>query len=45
VITDECDPDHLEPVDVAEIVAVAQGAEPALTALFKETVLRVLDVL
>jgi purine-nucleoside phosphorylase len=35
VLTDECDPDHLEPVDIAEILAVAAKAEIKLTALFK----------
>ena len=45
VITDECDPDNLQPVEVEEIVAVAQGAEPQLTALFKSAVLKVLSVI
>jgi purine-nucleoside phosphorylase len=35
VLTDECDPDHLEPVDIAEILAVAAKAEIKLTTLFK----------
>lgn len=35
VLTDECDPDHLEPVDISEILAVAAKAELKLTALFK----------
>jgi purine-nucleoside phosphorylase len=35
VLTDECDPDHLQPVDIADILAVAAKAELKLTALFK----------
>ncbi|WP_298950239.1 purine-nucleoside phosphorylase [uncultured Nonlabens sp.] len=35
VLTDECDPDNLEPVDIAEIIAIAGGAEPKMVALFK----------
>jgi purine-nucleoside phosphorylase len=34
VLTDECDPDHLEPVNVQEIIAVAGKAEPKLVQLF-----------
>jgi purine-nucleoside phosphorylase len=45
VITDECDPDHLVPVDIEEIVRIAQRAEPQLTALFKASVLRILHVI
>ncbi|MGD1847739.1 MAG: purine-nucleoside phosphorylase [Salibacteraceae bacterium] len=30
VLTDECDPDHLKPVDIAEIIAVAGKAEAKL---------------
>ena len=33
IITDQCLPDALEPASVAEIIAVAGRAEPALTAL------------
>lgn len=33
VITDECFPDALEPVDIARIIATANGAEPRLTEL------------
>ncbi|MFN0057074.1 MAG: purine-nucleoside phosphorylase [Planctomycetota bacterium] len=33
VVTDTCDPDHLEPVSVAEILQVAADAEPKLTKL------------
>jgi len=34
VLTDECDPDNLKPVDIKEIIAVATGAELKLTNLF-----------
>jgi purine-nucleoside phosphorylase len=33
IITDECLPDALEPVDVSKIIAVASNAEPDLTRL------------
>jgi purine-nucleoside phosphorylase len=35
VLTDECDPDNLQPVNVEEIIAVAKEAEPKLVTLFK----------
>lgn len=35
VLTDECDPDHLKPVDIAEIIAIAGQAEPKMVMLFK----------
>ena len=38
VLTDECDPDHLEPVDIADIIAMANKAEPQLITLFKELI-------
>ena len=34
VLTDECDPENLKPVDISEIIAVAGKAELKLTALF-----------
>lgn len=40
IITDECFPDTLKPVKVEEIIAVANKAEPKLTALTKEMVKR-----
>lgn len=40
IITDECDPDTLQPVDVAEIIRVAAASEPKLTAIFTEVVRR-----
>ncbi len=38
VITDECDPEHLKPVDIAEIIAVAGEAEKDLIVLYKKLV-------
>lgn len=38
VLTDDCDPDNLKPVNIEEIIAVAQRAEPALTKLFIELI-------
>lgn len=35
VLTDECDPDNLEKVDIAEIIAMANKAEPNMITLFK----------
>jgi purine-nucleoside phosphorylase len=40
VITDECFPDALEPVDVPKILAVAAGAEPSVTRLINRVVER-----
>jgi len=40
VITDECFPDALEPVDVADIIAIANKAEPKLTTIMKNVVER-----
>lgn len=40
VLTDECDPDHLEPVNVAEILEVAGQAEPKLVTLLTELIRR-----
>ena len=34
VITDECDPDNLKPVNIAEIIEVAGKADKKLTAVF-----------
>lgn len=34
VITDECDPDNLKPVDIAEIIAVAGKADEQLSNIF-----------
>jgi purine-nucleoside phosphorylase len=40
VLTDECDPDHLEPINVEEILAIAKEAEPRLITLIKELINR-----
>ena len=36
VLTDECDPKNLQPVDITEIIAIAGKAEPKMIAIFKE---------
>jgi purine-nucleoside phosphorylase len=38
VITDECDPDHLEPIDIQEIIAVANKADKKLSGLLKAVI-------
>ncbi len=38
VITDECFPDALEPVNIEDIFAAAASAEPSLTAIMKDVV-------
>ncbi|MEO7444669.1 MAG: purine-nucleoside phosphorylase [Ferruginibacter sp.] len=38
VITDECDPDNLKPVEIAEIIAVAGAADIKLAALWKQLI-------
>ncbi len=38
VLTDECDPKNLQPVDIAEIIAIAGEAEPKMITLFKELI-------
>lgn len=38
VLTDECDPDNLAPVNIQEIIEVAGKAEVKLTALLKELI-------
>jgi purine-nucleoside phosphorylase len=38
VLTDECDPKNLQPVDIGEIIAVAGKAEPKMITLFKELI-------
>jgi len=40
VLTDECDPDHLEPINVEEILAIAKEAEPRIITLFRELIIR-----
>lgn len=38
VLTDECDPDNLEPVNIPEIIAMAGKAEPHMITLFTELI-------
>jgi purine-nucleoside phosphorylase len=38
VLTDECNPDDLKPVNIPEIIALAAAAEPKMITLFKELV-------
>ncbi|QNM85552.1 purine-nucleoside phosphorylase [Polaribacter pectinis] len=38
VLTDECDPKNLQPVDISEIIAIAGEAEPKMITLFKEVI-------
>ena len=38
VLTDDCDPDNLKPVNLKEIVKVAGKAEPKLTELYVELI-------
>ncbi|PQV51365.1 purine-nucleoside phosphorylase [Jejuia pallidilutea] len=38
VLTDECDPDNLKPINIEEIIAMAAMAEPNMVILFKELI-------
>jgi purine-nucleoside phosphorylase len=38
IITDECFPDSLKPVNVEEIIATAMQAEPKMTLIMKEVI-------
>ena len=38
VLTDECDPDNLQPVNIEEIIAIAGQAEPKMITLFKKLI-------
>lgn len=38
VLTDECDPDNLKPVDITEIIAIAEETEPKMVKLFQELI-------
>lgn len=38
VLTDECDPDNLQPVNVQEIIAIAGKTEPKMIKLFTELI-------
>jgi len=41
VLTDECDPKNLQPVDISEIIAIAGKAEPKMIVLFKELIKKI----
>ena len=38
VLTDECDPDNLKPVNIQEIIEMANKAEPHMITIFKELI-------
>lgn len=38
VLTDECDPDNLQPINVQEIIEIAGATEPKMIHLFKELI-------
>jgi purine-nucleoside phosphorylase len=38
VVTDECDPDNLKPINISEIIAVAGKADQVLSKLFYNTI-------
>ena len=40
VLTDECDPEHLKPVDIAEIIGIAGATEPKMITLFTKLIER-----
>lgn len=40
VLTDECDPDNLKPVNIPEIIEMAGKAEPVMITLFTELIKR-----
>ena len=40
VLTDECDPDNLQPINIKEILEVAANTEPKMIKLFKELIKR-----
>jgi len=44
IITDECFPDTLKPITLEEVIAVANKAEPKMTAIMKEVVKRIHEV-
>ncbi len=41
VLTDECDPDHLQPVKISEIIEIAEKTEPKMVQLFRELLKRI----
>lgn len=38
VLTDECDPDDLQPINIQEIIEIAEKTEPKMVKLFKELI-------
>jgi purine-nucleoside phosphorylase len=40
IVTDECFPETLKPVNVEEIIATAMAAEPKMTLIMKEVIKR-----
>ncbi len=40
VLTDDCDPDNLKPIDIEDIIATAKETEKDLVVLFKEVIRR-----
>lgn len=38
VLTDECDPENLKPVDISEIIAIAGATEPKMITLFRKLI-------
>jgi purine-nucleoside phosphorylase len=41
VVTDECFPDTLQPVNIQEIIETANNTEPKLTLIMKEVIKRI----
>lgn len=41
VLTDECDPDNLKPVNIQEIIKIAGDTEPKMVKLFKELIKKI----
>jgi purine-nucleoside phosphorylase len=41
VITDECNPDNLKPIDIAEIIRIAAETEPKMIKLFTELIKKI----
>ncbi len=38
VLTDECDPDNLKPVNIQDIIEIAENTEPKMVKLFRELI-------
>lgn len=41
VVTDECDPDNLKPVNIAEIIEVAQAADARLSKIISDAIAKI----